>query len=793
MMMKKETEKTTSKNIVPDQGLSLKGLVGSLVKSLQQVQTQTLSIKPCERELSSLFQELLAVLPDAVIQKQLTTSGKNFAYYDTLTGLYNKDGIFNAVRTMLAAHPKEQFVFIRYDINRFNLINSFFGMEEGDKVIRYNAQLLQASLKNYPLSACGRIIADVFCVCVALGDKKVEEVLHEIVLHRDNLRNYSEAYDIVPNYGIYLIEDNTMEMNSIYDNATLAAKSCKGSYVSSYAFYTPSMLTTIVHDQEITNEMTGALARQEFIIYLQPQYNMRDRTIAGAEALVRWLHPTKGIISPGEFIPVFERNGFIAKLDYYVWEQVCKCLRRWQDEGKRVLPISVNVSRVNLANPQFVHNLIGLVEKYKIAPSLLDLELTESAYADNPQVMIDLMEILHAYGFKIYMDDFGSGYSSLNVLKDIAIDVIKIDMKFFQSGSQMGRAENIISAVVRMANWLAIPVVAEGVETKEQADMLWSIGCDYVQGFYFARPMAVADYEVLVSLEDQSEQKHGSVQNVAINIDQLWACDAQVNLLFNSMISGIAIYELCGDHLELIRANESYFEIIGKEEGSFKDLTNLMTKLVPGQEKKVMRVFNEALTTGKACKCELERYNSQGKLIWLQVKIKHLVAMAERHLFYGAVTDITVQKKTEKRLVEEIAKLRKVECEFNENKNYRQIWEAAGEAAVICNVTQNRLLEGKSKHPLLQACYDKSRTLDEYFTSLGEQLSSGRQQETFNNIFQQSKLQEAFKRGDTEQSLVHVLQVNVEQMLTVRTTIMLMSNTENSDVLGFMHCVKIAN
>lgn len=167
--------------------------------------------------------------------------------------------------------------------------------------------------------------------------------------------------------------------------------------------------------------------------------------------------------------------------------------------------------------------------------------------------------------------------------------------------------------------------------------------------------------------------------------------------------------------------------------------------------------------------------------------------MAERHLFYGAVTDITVQKKTEKRLVEEIAKLRKVECEFNENKNYRQIWEAAGEAAVICNVTQNRLLEGKSKHPLLQACYDKSRTLDEYFTSLGEQLSSGRQQETFNNIFQQSKLQEAFKRGDTEQSLVHVLQVNVEQMLTVRTTIMLMSNTENSDVLGFMHCVKIAN
>lgn len=205
------------------------------------------------------------------------------------------------------------------------------------------------------------------------------------------------------------------------------------------------------------------------------------------------------MISPGEFIPIFERNGFITKLDYYVWEKTCKLLAGWIAEGKKPSPVSVNISRVSLYNPRLVEAICGLTDRYHIPRELLELELTESAYTTNPKAIKETMERLQKEGFSILMDDFGSGYSSLNVLKDIAVDVLKIDMKFLSDTDQEGRSQNILASVVRMAKWLNLPVIAEGVERREQVDFLHSVGCEYVQGFYFARPMPVSDYEKLVS------------------------------------------------------------------------------------------------------------------------------------------------------------------------------------------------------------------------------------------------------------------------------------------------------
>ena len=219
----------------------------------------------------------------------------------------------------------------------------------------------------------------------------------------------------------------------------------------------------------------------------------------GAEALVRWQKPNGTLVSPADFVPVFEKNGFITKLDYYVWEKVCQFIRGELDGGREPAPISVNVSRVNLYNPQFMETLINLVEKYKIPPRYLHLELTESVFSEEARTIQSAIKYLHKAGFTIMMDDFGSGYSSLNVLKDLDLDVLKIDMKFFSKGNTAEKGAKIIEAVIKMAESLDMTVIAEGVEEKGQVDMLTNLGCDYIQGYYFAKPMPQAQYEKLTN------------------------------------------------------------------------------------------------------------------------------------------------------------------------------------------------------------------------------------------------------------------------------------------------------
>ena len=337
----------------------------------------------------------------------------------------------------------------------------------------------------------GHMNADVFGVCLSY------EKIEDLVAFMQGINKYVAAYplefDLAVVYGIYLIEDPTYHVSEMYEYANQASKSCKEEFnIKNYAFYDSKMENDIMKEQRIVNSMRSALAREEFVIYLQPKYELQTNTIAGAEVLVRWIAPNHRMISPGDFIPIFERNGFIMNLDVYVWEKSCQLLRKWLDEGQRVLPISVNISRVSLYNPRLVEVLCGLVDKYNIPPELFQLELTESAYTTNQSSIHNMMTTLQEKGFVIMMDDFGSGYSSLNILKDLKVDVLKIDMRFLSDTEEEARSENILAAVVRMAKWLNLPVIAEGVERKEQVLFLKGIGCEYVQGYYFARPMPVA-------------------------------------------------------------------------------------------------------------------------------------------------------------------------------------------------------------------------------------------------------------------------------------------------------------
>ena len=295
--------------------------------------------------------------------------------------------------------------------------------------------------------------------------------------------------------GIYKISKSDNDINTIMDRANTARKTIKGGHKNSFAFYDKEMHKKILKEKEIENSMVDALNNGEFIVYFQPKYSLSDYQIIGAEALVRWDNPQKGLIPPIEFIPVFERNGFIVNIDFYVFEEVCKKIREWMDEGQKVVPISVNLSRMHFVNSNFIEKFKLIVDKYKIPTRLIELELTETAVLDNIEGLLDTMNNLKEKGFVISMDDFGTGYSSLNLLKELPVDILKLDRAFFTEKDESNNEKIVISNVIKMAKELKMKVISEGVETISQVEFLKQIGCDMVQGYLFSKPMPVKEFE----------------------------------------------------------------------------------------------------------------------------------------------------------------------------------------------------------------------------------------------------------------------------------------------------------
>ncbi|MEG0215135.1 MAG: EAL domain-containing protein, partial [Hungatella sp.] len=578
-----------------------------------------------------------------VIERSQLTAFKQLKYlseYDALTGLYNKTKFFDATRKLLDANCHESFVFLRFDVDRFQLINSFFGTAEGDKLLVYIARELAVDAKQYSKASYGRIESDIVALCVPYHPVQLEEMVRQ---SKKTLALFNVNYDIVPSIGIYVIDDPAISIEEMYNRATLAAKTCKGNYVDFYAYYNESMSIALNKEQEITNEMNFALEHGQFEIYLQPKYNIHTNLPCGAEALVRWMHPQKGMLSPGEFIPVFERNGFITKLDYYVWEQACKCLHNWVAQGIRPYPISVNVSRVNIYNPNLVEMLMELLGRYQLEPGLLNLELTESAYTDNPAAMKKTMAQLQSHGFIILMDDFGSGYSSLSLLKDIMIDNLKIDMRFLSASESAGRGENIIASVIRMAKWLNIPVVAEGAETVEQVDFLRSVGCDYVQGYYYARPMQISDYEQLcinfsLDMQMRIDQKYDSYC-----YDDLFSQNEEMKSLFHNHLQAAVICEYYADKIELVRVNEAYYALVGHGDVMTKS-ANILDMLDEAYQATLLRAFHLCVQTLEPGECEYMRRRTNGTPLWIGAKLRYISTVGNKHILIVELTDITMRK-----------------------------------------------------------------------------------------------------------------------------------------------------
>ena len=411
--------------------------------------------------------------------------------YDRLTGLYTREFFYQRVGELLAEHPDTQYSIVCSNIVNFKVYNDAFGAAAGDRLLRQIAEVTREAIGKNGLYA--RYGADRFLCMV----EQKKEIFYRKQLEEQE-RKLPELKNVNMKWGVYQISDRSLPVEQMCDRAFLAADSIKSQYNQHIALYDDVLRDQLLREQIITESMETALKEEQFTVYLQPKYSLHDDRLSGAEALVRWIHPVWGFMSPGDFIPLFEKNGFITQLDRYVWEKVCSLLHSWREKGYPELEVSVNVSRADVYQDDLPQTLMSLVEKYGIEPRQLHLELTESAYTENPNQIIATVDHLRDLGFIVEMDDFGSGYSSLNMLNQMNLDILKLDMKFIQTETAKPAERGIMRFVVNLARWLNLSMVAEGVETRAQLDRLREVGCDYVQGYLLSKPLPIEAFEELM-------------------------------------------------------------------------------------------------------------------------------------------------------------------------------------------------------------------------------------------------------------------------------------------------------
>lgn len=504
------------------------------------------------------------------VQKKLTDSLVQFRYHterDALTGIYNKDTFYRLVSDKLK-NTSIKYEIILVNIEKFKVINDLFGPKIGDEVLKNVADTLISISNEFKIS--GRIESDHFAICVPVREIDASDLLK---LVKDSIKSLNLDYEIIVNAGIYHIEDIEIPISSMCDRAKMALETIGGNYHKHYAIYDDSLRDNLLIEQEIIADMEEALEKRQFFAVYQPIFHaVTNRTVL-AEALVRWKHPTKGLIYPNVFIPIFEKNGFITQLDLYMFEEVCRMIHNSQKEGKVVVPISVNVSRMNLYKPNLLEELMDILNKYDVDPSMIKLEITETAYMENPKQLINAVKIFHENGFKVLMDDFGAGYSSLNLLKDVPVDVLKIDTDFIRNFDTSERAGNILISVVRMAKWLNMDVVAEGVETKNQYEFLKEIGGDCIQGYYISRPLEKNVFLNRLSSETCTVENKNNRKKILI-VDDIEINRKSLEMIFM-------------DYYDIVEAENGYqaYEILKENAIAFDMvITDIMMPVMDGFE-----------------------------------------------------------------------------------------------------------------------------------------------------------------------------------------------------------------
>ncbi|MBQ9707802.1 MAG: EAL domain-containing protein [Firmicutes bacterium] len=422
---------------------------------------------------------------------------------DQVTGLYNKEYFYRYAEQFDKYHKELPMDAIVVNVNHFNMINERYGKEYGNEVLRTIGERLREAVIGSGGIVCRRE-SDVFMVyCPQRSD--YDEILRKTSEGIDGIGSTSSRVHL--RMGVYSHVDKSVDVEIRFDRAKIASDTVRNSYSKAIGLYDDKLHQSELFEEQLVEDFQKAIDEKEFIVNYQPKYDIRlsHPVMNSAEALVRWNHPEHGLISPGIFVPLFEENGLIQKLDFYVWREVASQMQDWKGRYGRSVPVSVNFSRIDLYEPNMVPYLRGLLDEYNLKADELLLEITESAYTEDSEQIVEMVGQLRREGFLIEMDDFGSGYSSLNMISTLPIDALKLDMMFIRNAFGTKQNTRIIEVIIDLAKHLKVPVIAEGVESEDQVKALKDLGCDIVQGYYFSKPVPASEYEELLSAEQQKD------------------------------------------------------------------------------------------------------------------------------------------------------------------------------------------------------------------------------------------------------------------------------------------------
>ena len=516
------------------------------------------------------------------IAKIRTGKVKGTMNSNNLSDYYYNHSFIERLRKRLPEILPNTYCIVAIDIEHFRLFNKLYGRSSGDEVIRYIYTCLKQSALEYD-GIDAYLGGDNFVAFLPDDDEVLNNIRQKIIKKFSEWNNTSAFF---PLFGVYTIKDTSVLPELMYDHAMLALSHAEEDYKWHICRYTIEMESSLEKEVYLLAAIEEGLEKGEFTFFAQPQCNIATGQIVGAEALVRWQKPDGEVLLPGGFIPVLEKNKMIDQLDRYVWEKVCQWLKGWIDQGYSPVPISINVSRIDIYAMDVPKYIFSLLEKYQIPEHLIKIEITESAYTENNNRISHAVNTFRNRGLVVMMDDFGCGYSSLNMLKNIPVDVLKLDMRFLQfKEEERQKSANILESIVNMAGLLHLPIVVEGVENESQEKFVQKLGCRYIQGFYYYKPLPIKKFEELLRDKRQIDTQglvYKQVEPMHIRefIDTNFVSDS----MLNNVLGPVVFFEVLGGDIKITRVNEQYFRMLGEQHFE-EDIQKEFLKRIPEEER----------------------------------------------------------------------------------------------------------------------------------------------------------------------------------------------------------------
>ena len=556
---------------------------------------------------------------------------------DIITGLLAPEPFFKAAKKLINAKKEEKWCIVSIDIEKFKLYNDWFGRRAGDFLLARIGAIF-SEIGHELGGVAGYFGRDNFSIVMPYDMQVIDNLFERI---RGMIVSSCHSLGFVPAFGVYIINEDD-DIIEAFDKSNIAVRKAKSDIRKRIYLFSPDMQSFMDNEVRILGDFMQALKNDELTFYLQPQCRISSKKIVGVESLARWVKPDGTIVSPVDFIPLLEKYGFIIDLDQYLWDKVCGWLRSCLDRGLKPVPVSLNISRADIFSINILDHFTKLVAKYKLPPSLIKLEITESAYTETITKIGELVANLREAGFMVLMDDFGSGYSSLNMLSNLNFDAIKLDatfLKFNQIENEKGI--HILESVISMAKIIGLPIIVEGVETKNQCDFLKDLGCRYIQGFYFYRPMPYQDFEKIMVDENNVDY-----QGFILKANEQFKTREFLETIYsdsmlNNIIGSVAYYALHDNHIDIVRFNEQFYRSVNVPD--FHDRLKNIERFVPeADHEKLYSLFEKAEDDKLNGASDIIRFSvPSGDFVSFYLHLYYLGLKDGEKLFYGSVQNAT--------------------------------------------------------------------------------------------------------------------------------------------------------